>query len=490
MKLKDLLHGINFSCQRSQILDQEVLDVTCRSQDVIAGSIFVAIKGEVQDGHAYVDETLRNGALACLVERGRRSSFSVSAPLIEVSNTRRVFSLLTARFFQHPSQDVRVIGITGTNGKTTVSYLVQHLANRFSTCGLIGTIQYKIGSQRVDPINTTPSAHDLNRLLHLMRMLRIRYCCMEISSHALEQDRVTHLHFHSAVFTNLTQDHLDYHKDLESYFQAKKKLFTKTPAPEKSYVNADDPYGRRLLEEVAPRPLSFAVGRPADFLAQNIRVGLEGIAFDLKVRGNVCPVRVRIPCLHNVYNILAALACAHGEGWDPQEMAESLRRFPGVPGRMERVDCGQDFFVFVDYAHTPDAFRNVLSSVRATMAKRLITVFGCGGDRDKTKRPLMGRIACKYSDGVVLTSDNPRSEDPEKILDDIETGVVVGASKQVIRISNREEAIAQGLDMAQAGDVVLILGKGHERYQIVGNEKFAFVDRDCVEKILSARAHV
>ncbi len=482
MKIKELMQGISLDVKDRAILEREALHLSCQSTDVRPGTLFVAIKGENKDGHDFIEEVVGKGAVACVTDCRSAKKFPESFPLIAVQNTRFIFSLLAGRHFSHPSKEVGVVGITGTNGKTTTAFLVQHLFNHFSSCGLIGTVHYQIGSQIIPSRNTTPSAYDLNWMLAQMRKVGMNHCSMEVSSHALDQERAAHLAFRSAVFTNLTQDHLDYHKNFEEYFRAKKKLFIKAPRPEKSFVNVDDVYGARLAAEIYPRPFTFGIAKKADFMAHDIRVGLGEIAFNIRAYGKMIPVRVGMPCLHNVYNVLGAFACAYEEGWDPEEIASSLRIFRGVPGRMQKVEAGQDFFVFVDYAHTPDAFLNVLSSVKRLARKKIITVFGCGGDRDNTKRPLMGREASRFSDVVVLTSDNPRSEDPEKILDQIQAGVEEGKGKRILRITNREEAIQQALGMAEREDVVLVLGKGHENYQIVGDKKLAFDDRVVIEK--------
>ena len=490
MEIKELLQGLKIDAAVPSVLNREVLHLTCQSSDVKAGTLFVAIRGEAKDGHDFVEDALQKGAIACVTDSRSKKNFAARLPVIRTENTRFAFSLLTDRYFLHPSKEVGVVGITGTNGKTTTSFLLQHIFNRFSSCGLIGTVHYQIGNQIIPSKNTTPSAYDLNWMLAQMKKIRIKHCSMEISSHALDQDRAAHLRFTSAVFTNLTQDHLDYHKDFEAYYQAKRKLFIKASRPEKAFINIDDIYGARLAGEIYPRPFTFGIVNKADFMAHDIRVGLGGIAFNVRARGRLIPVRVAMPCLHNVYNVLGAFACAYEEGCDPEAIAEALRTFRGVPGRMQKVDAGQDFFVFVDYAHTPDAFRNVLSSVKKLAKRRIITVFGCGGDRDNTKRPLMGREAGYFSDLIVLTSDNPRSEDPEKILDQVQAGVGEQNGKQVLRIANREEAIHRALDAAGAGDVVLVLGKGHENYQIVGDKKRAFDDRRVIENHLRESVRV
>lgn len=490
MVLSELLEGVRFESGTKRCLENSIEDITCRSEEAGPGVLFVAIRGEKDDGHRYVNRAFEQGSPACVVDTASEWKFPESFPLVRVENTRLIFSLFSSRFFRHPSRDVKLIGITGTNGKTTTSFLVQHLFNQFSACGLIGTIRYQIGTQIFPSKNTTPSAYEINSMLAKMSQLKMRYCSMEVSSHALSQDRVAHLAFETAVFTNLTQDHLDYHRGMDQYFEAKKKLFLRDPAPNRCLINADDPYGRRLMEVMGPGPRTYGMKRRADYFAEDVRVGLGEIQFGVRVLGRKVPVRLKLACDYNVSNVLAAFACACEEGWDPERVAESLTTFPVVPGRMERVDCDLDFYVFVDYAHTPDAFCRVLGSVRSLASSRVITVFGCGGDRDRGKRPLMGHAASLYSDVVVITSDNPRSEDPDDIMDQIEAGVFRDKGRETIRIRNREEAIAHALSVARPGDVVLILGKGHESYQIVGSNEYKFDDREVVERLLSGGIRV
>jgi len=489
MRLKYFLKDIFYTTKDRRLLDLDIEDVTCQSKNAGPGKLFVAISGDAQDGHRYVSEAIGKGSPACLVDSRGSNALGDSFPVIVVENTRFVFSLLSARVFEYPAKEVKVVGITGTNGKTTTAFLIYHLFNYFSSCGMIGTVHHRVGSQTLPSRNTTPGAYDLQWMLGQMRKMRTGYCAMEVSSHSLAQDRVAHLAFHSTVFTNLSHEHLDYHRDLEAYFHAKAKLFLKGPQPEYQVVNADDSYGARLFGMLAPHPVTFGLRSRADFIGHGIRVDLGGLSFSIDGKGKTIPVKLRMPCLHNVYNTLAAFACASCEGWDPADIAQALKAFPGVPGRMERAAPESGFYVFIDYAHTPQAVESVLRSVRPLATQRVITVLGCGGNRDAAKRAPMGSSASRYSDVVILTSDNPRFEDPETILDQVELGVTAGAGQTVFRISDREEAIAKALRLARPDDVVLILGKGHERYQIVGDRHLPFDDREVAERILLERNH-
>lgn len=489
MRLNELLAGIPVNVKKRGLLDLEVDDITCQSQNAGPGKLFVAIRGDAEDGHRYVAQALEKGAPACLIEQDVEPRFNGSS-VLSVNNTRLVFSLLAARIFDYPARDVKILGVTGTNGKTTTAFLLHHLFNYFSSCSMVGTVHHRIGTQVLQSKNTTPGPYDLEWMIAQMRKIKNRYCSMEVSSHSIEQERIAHLEFRAAIFTNLSHEHLDYHKDLDSYFQSKRKLFTRSPAPERMYVNLDDAWGERLCLTVRGKPVTFGLKKRADFMAHAIEVRLDGVSFEVSVEGVSYPVRLKMPCLHNVYNALAAFACAYDEGWDPGEISKVLGVFNGVPGRMERVCPESDFYCFVDYAHTPQAFESVLGSVRSLAKRKVITVFGCGGNRDAVKRAPMGRTASLYSDVLILTSDNPRFEDPETILDQIELGVDRSAGKPVYRIQDRAEAIDKALSLAKRDDVVLVLGKGHETYQIVGEKRFAFDDREEIRKNIHRRSYV
>lgn len=472
----------------------EVSDVTADSRRVRPGSLFIALRGHTVDGHAFVDEARRAGAVAAVVEEPQDAAI----PQIVVPDTRRAAAVLAAVFFRHPSRDVRVIGVTGTNGKTTVTHLIDHLLVRAGyPTGLIGTIYTRVAGETLPSVNTTPEAVELQRLLSRMREEGLRYAVMEVSSHALELDRVAGTRFRTAVFTNLSQDHLDFHGSMEAYRQAKGKLFARLgneygdTLSKQSFavVNLDDPAGRWMAGQTVAQTITYAVDRSADVRARDVEIAMEGVRFVAETFEGTVPVRLKLTGRFSVYNALAALAVGLVEGLSLEAMAAHLEEVPGVPGRLERVDAGQPFGVIVDYAHTPDSLENVLRTLREFTRGRLIAVFGCGGDRDRTKRPLMGQIAYRWSDYAILTSDNPRTEDPERILDDIEAGLIeIGADRdRYERIPDREEAIRKAVFLAGPEDVVLIAGKGHETYQWIGRRKFDFDDRRAAERAIRSR---
>ncbi|MBX6395494.1 MAG: UDP-N-acetylmuramoyl-L-alanyl-D-glutamate--2,6-diaminopimelate ligase [Alicyclobacillaceae bacterium] len=484
MKLADLVGCLLHRRILGDLAGLEVADVTCDSRTVRKGSLFIAMRGHTVDGHAFVEDARRAGAVAAVVEEPTDTLL----PQIVVPDTRRASALLSAVFFRHPSRDVKVIGVTGTNGKTTVTHLIDHLLSRAgSKTGLIGTIVTRVGEMVLPSVNTTPEAVELQRLFARMREEGITYAIMEVSSHALELDRVAGTRFRTAVFTNLTQDHLDFHGSMEAYREAKGKLFSRLGneyadrLDEQSFavINVDDPAGKWMARQTVAQTLTYGVDRPADLRARNIEMGMDGTRFVVEAFGRRVPVHLRLPGRFSVYNALAALGAGLIEGLPLEQMAEWLQDVEGVPGRMERVDTGQPFGVVVDYAHTPDSLENVLRTLREFTAGRLIVVFGCGGDRDRGKRPVMGQIAYRWSDYAILTSDNPRTEDPERILDDIEAGLVeIGADpRKYERVTDRSEAIRRAVALAREGDVVLIAGKGHETYQIIGRRKYDFDDR-------------
>lgn len=490
MRLKNLLHGVKYKVSGKGLLDLDIKDISVHSSKAGEGVLFIAVKGEVFDSHQAVPEMFERGCAVCVVEKGYQPRPEFADKCVWVEDGRWSLSLIAANFFSHPSKDVKIFAVTGTNGKTTTTFLLQHIVNQFSSCGLTGTIKNSIGIQELPALNTTPGPYDLQWMLSLMRQVRLRYCAMEISSHALEQKRAAHLFAHRAVFTNLTHDHLDYHHDMDAYFAAKSKLFLGNPAPGLSYVNVDDVYGRELVSKMSAPVKTFAIKHPADFMASEIKAGLDGTSFVIHWEKGATPVRINMPCLHNIYNVLGAFACAVDEGWDARAVAQAIASFRGVPGRMERAVYEKDYFVFVDYAHTPKAVESVLRSVRPLTGGRLITVIGCGGNRDPLKRAPMGEIAARYSDQVIFTSDNPRKEDPEEILRQINAGVPAEWKHKTSTLIDRREAIARALGLAKKGDAVLILGKGHENYQVVGETKYPFDDRAVVLEIAGEKAHV
>jgi UDP-N-acetylmuramoyl-L-alanyl-D-glutamate--2,6-diaminopimelate ligase len=488
MKLKELFKGEEERIRISGDPDLEFQFLTPHSNEVQAETLFAALRGEVTDGHRFIEDAVQRGAKAVLCERIPEGSWK-NVTWIETKDTRSLFPLVAERFFGDPAKDLKLIGVTGTNGKTTATFLLEHLLQGLGGALLVGTVEYRIGWKHFPSGNTTPGVFELNRLMRETVDDGLHFGVFEVSSHALKQNRVRGLRFNTAIFMNLTQDHLDYHKTFEDYYESKRRLFTENQ-PVHSLINIDDEYGRRLVGEIKSRSqvVTFSVKGSADSWASDIELSLGGSSFLWHWKGSAVRVESRLVCLHSVYNLLAALTAAQLQGLSLEAASEAVRTFSGVPGRMERVGDNLPFSVFVDYAHTPDAFENVLSSTRRLVPEgtaRILTVFGCGGDRDKTKRPLMAQTACKYSDLLFLTSDNPRTENPEDILDDIERGLTGGSFS---RIPDRQQAIEATLKKAQPGDVVLILGKGHEDYQIVGREKFHFSDREVVEKWAGAPA--
>ena len=454
-------------------------EVAFDSREVPAGSLFFCVPGALTDGHAFAAAALAAGAAALAVERWLPD---LDAPQVLVRSVRSAMGPMSAVVFGRPAEAMRLVGVTGTNGKTTITYLLESV---FAAAGLrsgaIGTTGARVAGRPVPLDRTTPEAPDLHRLLARMRGAGVEAVAMEVSSHALDQDRVGGIVFDVAIFTNLSQDHLDYHRSMEAYFEAKTRLFTPAHA-RRGAVNADDPYGRRLLAEGSIPLSSYAVDGAADLRAQDVKVDTGGISFT--VEG--LPVRSRLRGRFNVANCLGALAAARVFGIPDAVAVRGLESLPGVPGRMEPVEGGQNFLVMVDYAHTPDSILSVLKAARPLTSGRLIVVFGCGGDRDHAKRPLMGAAATANADLSIITSDNPRSEDPLRIIREIEPGAREGGGAFVIE-PDRREAIERAVGVAAGGDVVVIAGKGHEPYQELPDSTIDFDDRDVARAAIEAR---
>jgi len=468
--------------------DPEIAGVAYDSRRVKPGDLFVCIRGFRTDGHRYLADAVARGAVATVVETPVADA---PVPRIAVPDAREAIARLATAFFGHPSARLRLIGVTGTNGKTTTTYLIESLFRAAGQrTGVIGTIGCCIAGERLPAEHTTPEAPDLQALLARMVAAGVSVVSMEASSHALALHRTLGCEFDVGVFTNLTQDHLDFHASLEDYFAAKARLFTDYPArsgkPFVGVINGDDPFGRRLVELCRGRVVTYAVEQPADLQAVDIEARPQGLRFTVVAAGERYPVRLRLGGRFNVYNSLAAIGAARALGLDWETILAGLATAPGVPGRFEAVDEGQPFAVLVDYAHTPDGLENVLRSARDLEPRQLIVVFGCGGDRDRTKRPKMGRIAAERADRVVVTSDNPRTEDPEAILAEIVAGIPPEVRSRVRVIPDRREAIRTAIGMAGAGDLVVIAGKGHEDYQIVGTTKHPFDDREEARAALRA----
>ncbi len=391
---------------------------------------------------------------------------------------------LTTEFYGDPSSKIKVIGITGTNGKTTITYLIEALLKKANfQPAVIGTINYRFKNKTISSKNTTPSSVELQSLLARMSKEGVDYAIMEVSSHALDQDRAEGIKFHSSIFTNLTQDHLDYHKTLENYFKAKVKLFKNLAPNSVAVINNDDKYGRRIKNLTKARIITYGIKNKADIIASDIKFDCRKTEFLLSTPKLKINLETSLIGRHNIYNILAAIAWADKEGIDIVTIKSVIKEFSTVPGRLERITAGARFSVFVDYAHTEDALKNIITSLRNLSRRRLIVVFGCGGERDKTKRPKMGRIVSELSDYAVITNDNPRSEDPLEIIKDIKRGI---RKNNYCVIPQRMDAIRKSLALARPGDIVLIAGKGHENYQILKDRVIHFDDREAVKECLQS----
>jgi len=487
MKLAQLLAALP-SAETKAGTQLNIKGLAYHSQQVKPGYLFVCIKGFNTDGHLYAQEAFEKGALALVVERWLEQI--PRDKQILVSNSRRALALLAASFYDHPTKKLQLVGVTGTNGKTTTTFLVESIFKAAGRkTGLIGTVEYRIGDQPLPVQRTTPESLDLQRLLYEMARDKVELVALEVSSHAIDLERVTGCQFSALVFTNLSQDHLDYHGNLENYFQVKSRLF-RSPDPQNStryLLNGDDPFGRELTKMVNGSFYLYGINSPADIRAREIKISPEGLFFEVSTPLGNLSLEMKLKGLFNVYNALAALGVGISLGLPLEVIKEGLEKMEGVPGRFESIDCGQDFSVIVDYAHTPESLRNVLETARSIAQGRLITVFGCGGNRDREKRPLMGEVAARLSDFSIITSDNPRQEDPITIIDQIEAGFKRGkTNSRYSKIPDRRDAIFQAIALARKGDIVIIAGKGHEKEQIFADKTVPF--DDCEVAICALRS--
>lgn len=486
MRLSKLVEGIGTMAPGSA--DPEINRICYDSRQVGKDDLYVALIGAKQDGHDFIQSACERGAAAVVLSRTRRVPGAAIA--INVPDTREALSKLAMRFYYDPSSRLKVIGVTGTKGKTTTTYLIEHILNSAGIkCGLMGTIQYKTGSRTMTAGNTTPESLDIASYMAEMIEAGCKACVMEVSSHALVQGRVADVCFDVGVFTNLGHDHLDYHLTFEGYAIAKAKLFTALAEckdvsgkdiGKTAVLNADDQYSGfmgRHAREAGARSITYGFKSGAFLMAADIEKGHDGSIFTVRtLDGEEVGVSTPLMGNFNIYNCLAAMATAMALGVPLADSAAALESFNGVPGRFQRVDAGQGFAIVVDYAHTPDSLENVLKTARDITAGRVISVFGCGGDRDKTKRPMMGAISQQLADYTVVTSDNPRTENPASIIGEIVAGMIPGRGYEVE--ADRKEAIRKAVRMARPGDMVLIAGKGHETYQINGNTTIHFDDRE------------
>ncbi|WP_342434094.1 UDP-N-acetylmuramoyl-L-alanyl-D-glutamate--2,6-diaminopimelate ligase [Neobacillus sp. FSL H8-0543] len=465
----------------------EITSVENDNRRVQKGSLFICIKGHSADGHDFAESAVQKGAVAILAER----SMPIDVPVIVVKDTTRAMAVIANAFYDQPSKKLHLIGITGTNGKTTISHLIEKIfadANRKT--GLFGTMYTKIAEKIVETKNTTPESLVLQNGLHEMVDAGVEVAVMEVSSHALDIGRVHGCDYNVAVFTNLSQDHLDYHQTMAEYLHAKSLLFAQLgntfneKEPKFAILNIDDPVSLVYEKSTAAHIITYGIDNPADFLAKNIQITSAGTSFDLMLKNEKYPINLQLVGRFSVYNVLASMAAAYVSNIPINRIIDSIEDNKGVAGRFELVNAGQDFMVIVDYAHTPDSLENVLKTIQQLAANRIFVIIGCGGDRDRTKRPLMAKIACRYATDPIFTSDNPRSEDPLAILNEMEAGV---RGEKYSKILDRKEAIVTAIKQASKGDIVLIAGKGHETYQIIGNKVYDFDDRVAAREAIEER---
>lgn len=480
MLLSELLKGINASWNLSE--DIRISGIAYNSQKVEKGFVFVCIRGYATDGHRYIADALSRGAAAVVVEDG--AAEVSGAVKIVTADTRKALAMMGANWYQHPAREIKVIGVTGTNGKTTVTTLIKQILEFDGhKVGLVGTNGNMIGDKLLPSERTTPESLELQELFRSMADAGCDYAVMEVSSHSLALSRVYGIPFEMGAFTNLTQDHLDFHKTMENYLKAKKMLF---PMCKAAAVNIDDAAGREIAQEKTCNMVTYSIDGASDCRAETVRISAKGVLFDLDFKGTKYPARLAIPGRFSVYNALAACAVGLSLGVEPEKVLGALMVAKGVKGRAETVYTNTDYTVIIDYAHTPDGLENIVSTVREFAEGRVITVFGCGGDRDATKRPIMGEIAGRLSDYCIITSDNPRTEEPMSIILQIEEGMKRTSCRYEM-IENRRAAIRAAMDMARKGDCIILAGKGHETYQIIGREKRHFDEREVIQEILEGR---
>jgi UDP-N-acetylmuramoyl-L-alanyl-D-glutamate--2,6-diaminopimelate ligase len=485
LKLREVLQGVPL-IHLSGSGEEDVKSIVYVSSQVTPGSLFAALKGEKRDGLDFVEEAWKKGAVAVLADRPKPAKFP--GAWAEASDCREALALAAANFFGRPSRKLTVAGVTGTKGKTTVTHILESILQEAGfRPGLIGTISYRGPGFSDEAQRTTPEAPDIQRLLRRMLEAGASHVLLEVSSHALDLKRVWGVEFDVAIFTNLSGEHLDYHGSLEEYFEAKKKLFFLNSKKQTAVVNMDDPYGRRLLEELPMKTITFGCEAAAIVRAADFSFGQDGLRLMAEYPGGRMELRSPLMGRHNLYNILAALSAGLALNIPLSGISAGIARLSGIPGRLEKVDNEEGLLVFVDYAHTDSALRSLLETARGLKPSRVILVFGAGGDRDRSKRERMGEVAAELADWTFLTSDNPRSEDPAAILAEIEKGFQQRENKNFTSLPDRREAIARALSFARKGDIVLVAGKGHERIQVIKEERLPFNDVDVIREVLARR---
>lgn len=484
MILKSLLKGLDYEVIKGNE-ESKVQNIRYVNRKIEQGDAFVCVKGFKVDGHSFIGDAIKKGAKTLIVQED--VSVQEDITIIKVRDTRKALAIMSSNYFGNPKDKLKIIGITGTNGKTTSAFIIKSILEKagFMT-GLIGTIANYIGNKKVDAVRTTPESYELHELFKNMVDAGVEYCVMEVSSHSLELDRVYGIQFEEGIFTNLTRDHLDFHKTFENYYNAKFKLFERS---NHSIINLDDPYGANIVKDIEERGVktkvsTFSIEKESDFKAFEIKSHSNGSEFKVNLEG-IEEFSINIPGEYNIYNSLGCIICAYNLNIPMDKIKEGLSDVV-IPGRCELVakEKNLPYSIIIDYAHTPDGLENILSTVKAFTKNRMISVFGCGGDRDKVKRPQMGKIGCELSDIAIITSDNPRSEEPMDIINDIVKPL--NYDNFVVEV-NRKEAIRKAMNMALEGDVIVIAGKGHETYQILKDETIHFDEREVVYDILEGK---
>ena len=484
MILKSLLKGLDYEVIKGNE-ESKVQNIRYDNRKIEQGDAFVCVKGFKVDGHSFIGDAIKKGAKTLIVQED--VSVQEDITIIKVRDTRKALAIMSSNYFGNPKDKLKIIGITGTNGKTTSAFIIKSILEKagFMT-GLIGTIANYIGNKKVDAVRTTPESYELHELFKNMVDAGVEYCVMEVSSHSLELDRVYGVQFEEGIFTNLTRDHLDFHKTFENYYNAKFKLFERS---NHSIINLDDPYGANIVKDIEERGLktkvsTFSIEKESDFKAFEIKSHSNGSEFKVNLE-SIEEFSINIPGEYNIYNSLGCIICAYNLNIPMDKIKEGLSDVV-IPGRCELVakEKNLPYSIIIDYAHTPDGLENILSTVKTFTKNRMISVFGCGGDRDKVKRPQMGKIGCELSDIAIITSDNPRSEEPMDIINDIVKPL--NYDNFVIEV-NRKEAIRKAMNMALEGDVIVIAGKGHETYQILKDETIHFDEREVVYDILEGK---
>jgi UDP-N-acetylmuramoyl-L-alanyl-D-glutamate--2,6-diaminopimelate ligase len=485
IKLQEIIKGLD-TIDIIGDLAADVKGITYDSRKVNAGDLFIALKGQRFDGALCTKEALSKGAVALMSWR-EIPNLPKGFPCILVHDARISLAILSRNFFRKPDEKIQVIGVTGTNGKTSVCYFLEAaLSAAGVTSGVLGTITYRIGKKAVPAERTTPESPDIHAFLEKLNSSGLKHCLMEVSSHAIALKRVHQIRFHQMIFTNLTRDHLDFHQTMEEYFQTKSQVFAELAPGAHAVINIDSPWGKMLLQRSKGTIVTYGRSEEADFHIEEIQPSLAGTRFALRARGDHFMLSLSLVGLPNVYNATASFAASLLSGYDPEAIINGIEQCTYIPGRFEKIDEGQNFTLIIDYAHTDDALENLLRSLQEIKTGRLITVFGCGGDRDRTKRPKMGAAAVKHSDFVIVTSDNPRGEEPEAIITEIESGIkeVPESSSKYWTLADRKQAIQEAVNMAEAGDTIVIAGKGHEPHQQIKDTFIPFDDREVAARMI------